>query len=453
MKIDKLQISGLHGYLSFDLAFFPDLTFLIGINGSGKTSAVRALVAVLAPAVRDLARLDFKRIAVTASHENVQITAVAERSDTEVILSVEGLEERLRIPVLGRPRFDTRNWEDREVEYYREQEALHAKHPVLERIAALPTPMFLDLERRAQVGIARRTVSMRAPVRDHTFTPTLLGGSLLESLRDAQSLAEDAYRQNQAAQRVLADRLKQDLILTHFRAESETRPVSLKLPTAAELGRLRHRQRLVNESLAAIGISQDEIDGTVATFFSTVYSTVDTLKDKNLTQLLLQTSPDAQLVGRWLALHPQLDRIDGVINHVEQYNKRVEGVFRPVQRYLELVNKFLKDSGKQLAFSPTGDLKVNLEGKEKARPITALSSGERQLVVMLTHLAFNTAARRANVLIVDEPELSLHIRWQEQFVEALQGASEGLQLILATHSPSIIMANDDRCVDVLEARA
>jgi len=82
----------------------------------------------------------------------------------------------------------------------------------------------------------------------------------------------------------------------------------------------------------------------------------------------------------------------------------------------------------------------------------ALSSGERQLVVILTHLAFNPQARRANVLIIDEPELSLHLRWQELFVEAVTSAGPGVQLILATHSPSIIKGRIDRCVDVEEAR-
>jgi predicted ATP-binding protein involved in virulence len=68
--------------------------------------------------------------------------------------------------------------------------------------------------------------------------------------------------------------------------------------------------------------------------------------------------------------------------------------------------------------------------------------------VILTHLAFNNQAKRANVLIIDEPELSLHLRWQELFVDAVTAASPGLQLILATHSPSIIGARIENCIDV-----
>jgi predicted ATP-binding protein involved in virulence len=52
---------------------------------------------------------------------------------------------------------------------------------------------------------------------------------------------------------------------------------------------------------------------------------------------------------------------------------------------------------------------------------------------------------------VDEPELSLHIKWQELFVTAVQEASPKLQLILATHSPSIILDRVDKCVDLSKA--
>jgi predicted ATP-binding protein involved in virulence len=73
-------------------------------------------------------------------------------------------------------------------------------------------------------------------------------------------------------------------------------------------------------------------------------------------------------------------------------------------------------------------------------------------VVILTHLAFNPQAKRANILIIDEPELSLHLRWQELFVDAIVSASQDIQLILATHSPSIILGRHDSCVDLEEAR-
>jgi predicted ATPase len=119
----------------------------------------------------------------------------------------------------------------------------------------------------------------------------------------------------------------------------------------------------------------------------------------------------------------------------------------------QVQNGFLSEVGKTLTLGSAGRLLVLIRDDGSTRPIYELSSGEKQMVVILTHLAFNKQAKLANVLIIDEPELSLHIRWQELFVDAVMSASPGLQVILATHSPSIIRGRIDKCIDVLEARS
>ena len=111
------------------------------------------------------------------------------------------------------------------------------------------------------------------------------------------------------------------------------------------------------------------------------------------------------------------------------------------------VNNFLVDSEKQIAFVKPGYLRV-VAPDGTHHPIIALSSGERQIVVILTHMAFNRQAQLANMLIIDEPELSLHVRWQELFVREVLTVNPSLQLILATHSPSIILDEMDACVDL-----
>jgi predicted ATP-binding protein involved in virulence len=172
----------------------------------------------------------------------------------------------------------------------------------------------------------------------------------------------------------------------------------------------------------------------------------DFKKVKQLTDSILTT------LQEWSAIHPQLRQINRLVELITKYNDAVRSAMEPVERYRTSINAFLKDSGKELLFDESGSLQVAIPEDPRPRPITALSSGERQLVVILTHLAFNRQAKRANVLIIDEPELSLHLRWQELFVDAVLGASPGIQLILATHSPSIIKGRLDHCVDVGEAR-
>ena len=66
-----------------------------------------------------------------------------------------------------------------------------------------------------------------------------------------------------------------------------------------------------------------------------------------------------------------------------------------------------------------------------------LSSGEKQfLIVMLTVLL---QRKRESILIMDEPEISMHIDWQRKLLQSLNRLNPNCQLILATHSPGVII--------------
>ena len=76
--------------------------------------------------------------------------------------------------------------------------------------------------------------------------------------------------------------------------------------------------------------------------------------------------------------------------------------------------------------------------KAKELELNQLSSGEQHEVVLLYELIFNV---KPNVLVlIDEPEISLHITWQKEFLNDLLKIIniQNIQVLVATHSPSII---------------
>lgn len=76
--------------------------------------------------------------------------------------------------------------------------------------------------------------------------------------------------------------------------------------------------------------------------------------------------------------------------------------------------------------------------KGKELELSQLSSGEQHEVVLLYELIFNV---KPNILVlIDEPEISLHITWQKEFLNDLLRIIEiqNIQVVIATHSPSII---------------
>lgn len=76
--------------------------------------------------------------------------------------------------------------------------------------------------------------------------------------------------------------------------------------------------------------------------------------------------------------------------------------------------------------------------KGKELKLNELSSGEQHEVVLLYELIFNT--NPSTLVLIDEPEISLHVTWQKEFLNDLLNIikMQNFQVMVATHSPSII---------------
>lgn len=73
--------------------------------------------------------------------------------------------------------------------------------------------------------------------------------------------------------------------------------------------------------------------------------------------------------------------------------------------------------------------------------LRSLSAGEKHLLFILLHALM----AEGSSLLLDEPEMSMHIDWQRELLQAIKELNPRAQVIAATHSPEI-MANlpDDK---------
>lgn len=76
---------------------------------------------------------------------------------------------------------------------------------------------------------------------------------------------------------------------------------------------------------------------------------------------------------------------------------------------------------------------VEVSGREL--PLSDLSSGERHILTFLTLVLFQ--GRQRNFLIIDEPEISLNIKWQRDLMGLLNNLAPNTQIIVASHSPAL----------------
>ncbi|EGD46752.1 AAA ATPase [Ruminiclostridium papyrosolvens DSM 2782] len=120
--------------------------------------------------------------------------------------------------------------------------------------------------------------------------------------------------------------------------------------------------------------------------------------------------------------------------------KVLEELLNKIILFETLVNKFFLD--KEIAVDNENGFKIyfkkgDLVGQEVLPAV--LSSGEQHFLVLFFELVFLTP--KEYLVLIDEPEISLHIAWQLNMVDNLKKISElnNTSFLLATHSPSIIL--------------
>lgn len=128
----------------------------------------------------------------------------------------------------------------------------------------------------------------------------------------------------------------------------------------------------------------------------------------------------------------------GVVQDIDEIERRIELAEEPRRKLANLVSNFFSE-GKSIDFSNTG-LQAKVDGTDI--PVASLSSGEKQLVRILIEVI----TTEDNVIIIDEPELSMHIDWQRNLVNAMRTVNPGVQIVMATHSPDIMENVPDDCI-------
>lgn len=155
-----------------------------------------------------------------------------------------------------------------------------------------------------------------------------------------------------------------------------------------------------------------------------------------------------------------LDTADTVINSADletafskkasflmTYLDAFESSLQPLQEkydkiklFIDIFNKRNEITNKKIRFTQSG---IEVYSGDKKIDIEWLSSGEKNDFVMFYRLIFNTA--KNGIILIDEPEISLHIEWQEEYLDRLIDICKmnGVQALVATHSPNIVNGHLD----------
>lgn len=449
MKINSFHAKNVHGYLNFEINFFHDLTFLIGINGSGKTSALKLILGLTSPSFHylNLIQYDFCEVTCSSFDDELDIKIRSEKHENDsFIISLLLNSETLISPPINRVSKDSDlpyDTEEMSVLEQRKREHFDSLD-IIKKIRELATPKFLGLDRRIYEGrlIDHRFKSKRF---NHYSKYSRRGFDLQPdlpaidfSLDEVQSLIFDYIRKIAQQQPEISEEFKRRIFKQSFNFIDEGTYNSDPIPNSFES--VLERKAQVISAISNLGLSYLTYDVNI--YFKKIENivrqhieftqenngdySIDKISDKHFS-----------IIRKWYNNGIQLRRIDEIINYSQEYQAKIAELRAPIKRLETIASNFLKEGQKLLIIAADGEIKVRLKNGKLAN-VYELSSGEKQIIIMIAHLIFEEDQKPSGIFIIDEPELSLHIAWQEIFVKSIMEASPKTQFILATHAPAII---------------
>ena len=442
MKVKGFHAEGVFGYLDFDIKFNQDVSFIVGGNGSGKTTALKLMNALVNPNFKELLQIPFRKCSLTLNVDNSEVVISAETTEDNISLSVSGCESSLVLPNYSNldENYYSRR-EDKFEELIEDLKRRNIEDPVIKAISNIDSPIFLGLDRRRDVSDMKqdyfheREAWMHKKRAKMGVARRFFKGSIGASLMDTEMLVQNSYRRIRELENRQSHKLRDKILLSSFQySKFDEDDLNPDINKWKEKEGLLARQKEIKEAISNIDGKDSSLSNEVDKFFSGI---------TNLFEVMGETKDGFAI--EWLLNKAQIERMSSVVDIVDEHKSRIDKYYKPINDFLNTVNEFYHGSNKKLNIDAVGQLVVERpDGNECT--IEGLSSGERQLLVIFAHAFFNRYTNKKNVFIIDEPELSLHLGWQEMFAETIFSISPNSQFILATHSPEIVAGNKEKAV-------
>lgn len=407
-KVISIEITGFWQSRTASATFREDVNIIIGKNGTGKTTFMNIVHAVLAVDADALFDNPFKSVTLTLSDgkrtRTVRAARLEKKSSPFPVIEYHISNRRFAAPLVGSD--DGRS-------------------------------MPLGVRRRAAEDLQRIKQELNSLVSVASLSVYRIGGDTDPEMRERMGrrlastvdlrLLSLMHRLTQyqlelsSAAREVSIQLQRDVLTSLLYSEPKgyERGYHLDFDEATE------KQNLVS-TYKQLGVAGTEVSKRIQDHIAAVGATIRNIR---LASTRKKGDPDTE--GRpidFAALEAfKLTRT--VVAKSLSAEAKTEAIFRQVTLFLQTLKSFITD--KFFSFSG-GELVVATEGP---LPLAKLSSGEKQLLILFIEALLQR--QRPYIFLADEPELSLHIAWQRNIISAIRSLNPSAQIVVATHSPEI----------------
>ncbi len=447
MIIEKLIVKQLYGYIDKNIDFNKDITLLVGINGSGKTSILNILNWIVSPSLADLCVTEFEEISLFFKLNKKKYQIRCDHIDSQLryqIFTKGKIYNPLIVDLNLHPR-DIKNDDALRLNLHNSYKSLAPDKDEKETwdlIHSFPNPTIIGLDRYIYTEETPDLIYYENGKERTIRNRARKSSSPLDRVKE---IINKEYRKRKNAILNLTNGLKNQLMLSTFDGSINRESFISGTRYKLDYNKIDQAEIRVREYFSKFEKNSITVDErkTIGKYFS---------KLKEITKEY-QKHPEDEITKLLYALNAhQFIKVRNLLKEFEEFEKKSKSQMQQVQDFLDTLNHFLKDSAKKILFrEDTSELTFNTLDKDgnvitEYKDISYLSSGEQQILILFSYIAFNS--QDGKIFIIDEPELSLHIKWQEDFLEKLEKITPKLtQLILATHSP--ILANKKKSKSIV----
>lgn len=427
MNIDSVRVNGLFDDFDHDLAFATgeQIMIVIGPNGFGKTTTLKLIDALFNQSPGRLASMPFRGIEVSFD-EGTRLIA------TRGTPSQHSDDNRLPLTFICERNGESETFQPPRIPF--DPKDLRVPTSAIEDIVPVLTQIGPRKWRNSDTGSTLNLVEVLTVFGDE-FPPDLW--------RDQLPLPEwlQGIRDSVAVRLIDTERLT--------RSSTRWRPGRPGSPTRTVRHYSQQLAHRIQTSIAKYGALSQSLDRTFPARLVTDRThsgrSVETLREDldAIEKRRSRLEEVGLLAGEQPSFAiPDLSRVDesqrGVLAVYAQDAKAKLAVF---DELYEKVSAFKRIASSRFRYKQVA---VSAEGVRVAKDdgttldLEKLSSGEEHELVMLYELLFRASSN--SLILIDEPELSLHVAWQEQWVTDLEETAKlsDFRAIIATHSPEII---------------
>lgn len=446
MKLVRVEFTKLFGYFDYSIDFHDTVTILHGLNGCGKTTMLQTINAVFNKEMDTIKSTDLQSVSFFFStgailkidRKKIYLDPEKEKA-TGIIYLAYSIIENGKETV-----FDSFENTDEYQDIVKRFLKGYRPFPFLERINE---STWYDRKRETKLNL-EEVIAEYGTIIFRRYSREYLEDDIPQPVQDI--LASMDVRLIAADRLTVAKRVErqygEDNIKIERRVNLIAKDLSQKIRDTiqqyAQLSQAKDRTFPLRAIKQSSPLTVDEIKSKMIELESKRKEFVDT-------GILEEEQDD-------IGIHDLLDAITEsnrqnlslyAIDTEEKLNA-LSSLSSSINLFCNLIDKNFNN--KRIVFNKDYGFRFVATYSDSTILPQSLSSGEQHELVMFYDLIFN--ASENTLILIDEPELSLHIKWQLDYVDELLQiiSATKFSAVLATHSPQIIHDKWDLTVSLSE---